>query len=540
MKKLLKVIFSRKIVIFLLLLLQIGVFGAGVFFLNEMWRYAYFFFNALSIAAVIYILNTNENPAYKNAWILPITVIPLFGIAAYVYTKFQPGRRKLKQSFREQHTHGKRLLYEDRDTRLELEDYYPEFSGLSKYLKEQGCPIYKAKTVEYFDTGETFFEKFKTDLKSAEKFILIEFFIVDVGSVFDETFEILKECAKRGVSVKFMYDGMGSQIILPSHFERRISAVENIECRVFNPMRPLVSTIQNNRDHRKIVVIDGEIAYTGGVNLADEYMNRKVLYGHWKDNAIRFTGEAVWSFTVAFFELWNVAPMDAKRRFEFITPDTLEFKVKIKKRFTLKKLSPIIFKTDEIVKYRKHLAGDKGFIIPYNDSPQDNENVGESVYLEIINRADSYVFITSPYLVIDHEMYSALTFAAKRGVDIRLLLPKIPDKPYMQYIARSFYRSLINAGVRIFEYTPGFIHAKTFISDSNIATVGSVNLDYRSLFLHYECGCVLIGSKEIKKIRADFINTLEVSQEITIQTIQNFNPVKELIGIILKVFAPLL
>jgi cardiolipin synthase len=421
----------------------------------------------------------------------------------------------------------------DEEAKTDLADFFPEFTGLSKYLEDMNCPVYKCRTLEYFPIGEDFFEPFKADLKRAKKFILIEFFIFDLGSVLDEVLEILRQKSDEGVTIKVMYDGMGSQIILPPHYERRIAAMsgrDNIQCRVFNPIRPLVSTIQNNRDHRIIVVIDGEIAYTGGVNLADEYMNRKRIYGKWKDSAVRFTGEGVWSFTVAFFELWNIAPMDAKRRFDFITPDVWSFHSSAKISYRIKssakqnKSRKKFSVSGKFSKPHVHVSlKESGFIIPYTDSPQDDENVGQAVYLDIINRADSYVYITTPYLVLDHEMFTALTLAAKRGTDVRIILPKIQDKIYMQFIARSYYKSLIRSGVKIYEYTPGFIHAKSFVSDNIVATVGSVNLDYRSLFLHYECGVLILGNSEIKKIRDDFLETVSESEPITLDCVKNYS-----------------
>lgn len=321
--------------------------------------------------------------------------------------------------------------------------------------------------------------------------------------------EILKQKAAEGVKVRIIYDDMGCFLLLPQNYPAQLKKY-GIDCVLFNPFMPMLTAMQNNRDHRKIAVIDGKTAFTGGINLADEYINAIDKHGHWRDSAIMIKGKAAWSFTLMFLQMWELCK-----------------------------------KTDEdySVYYPWNdepcSVPNDGFVQPYSDSPMDTENVGEHVYLQMINNAKDYVYINTPYLIVDDSMISALSLAAKSGVDVRIVTPHKWDKWIVHKATRSYYYELIKAGVKIYEYTDGFNHSKTFVSDDTTATVGTINMDFRSLYLHFECGVWLCGSKAVKDIKEDFLSTLEVCQQITEDDCSK-NPFVRLLQQILRLFAPLM
>lgn len=348
----------------------------------------------------------------------------------------------------------------------------PQVAALAHYMHRSGChPVCNRTAVTYFPLGEDKFEEMLRQLEAAEHFIFMEYFIVDEGLMWGKVLEILARKAKEGVDVRVMYDGSCEFALLPRDYPRRLKALE-IKCKVFAPVSPFVSTHYNYRDHRKILVIDGHTAFNGGVNLADEYINEKKKFGHWKDVAVMVKGEAVKSFTLMFLQMWGITE-----------------------------------KEDETVRFLSYPAlpqEAKGFVIPYGDCPLDNDKLGERVYMDILNRAVQYVHIMTPYLILDGEMETALKFAAEKGVEVALLLPGIPDKVIPYALAKTHYASLIASGVKIYEYTPGFVHAKAFVSDAREAVVGTINLDYRSLYHHFECAAYLYNTDCIAKIEEDF------------------------------------
>ena len=391
--------------------------------------------------------------------------------------------------------------------RLRTED--PSLHSLAVYTDSHGgFPIYDNTVVRYFPEGADMYASLLEELEKAEDFIFMEFFIINEGEVWDSVLDVLRRKAKQGVDVRLLYDGTCAIFRLPYHYPQKLEEM-GIACKMFSPIRPLVSTYYNNRDHRKIVVVDGRTAFTGGVNLADEYVNRIERFGHWKDTGVMLRGDAVRSFTLMFLQMWQV------------TEPALEFR-----RYL------------EVPMERQPDA--RGYVLPYGDSPFDNERVGESVYLDIINRASRYVYIMTPYLIIDGEMTTALTFAAKRGVDVRIILPHIPDKKFAFALAYTHYRELISAGVSIYEYTPGFVHAKVFLSDDSKAVVGSINLDYRSLYLHFECAAYLKDVPAIDDIRRDMLDTLAQSQQVTEESLARVPWTRKALGFFLKLFAPLM
>ena len=345
-------------------------------------------------------------------------------------------------------------------------------------------------------------------LESAQHFIFMEYFIIDEGLMWGRILEILAKKASQGVDVRIMYDGACEFALLPHDYPKRLKAL-GIKCKMFAPVSPFVSTHYNYRDHRKILVIDGHTAFNGGINLADEYINEKKKFGHWKDTAIMLKGDAVRSFTLMFLQMWGI---DERK------DETAQF------------LSYPSFPADH--------AG--GYVIPYGDCPLDNDKVGERVYMDILNRSLEYVHIMSPYLILDGETETALKFAAERGVEVVLILPGIPDKSIPYALAKTHYASLLESGVRIFEYTPGFVHAKVFVSDSREAIVGTINLDYRSLYHHFECATYLYGVDCVTQIEAVFQATLAKCRQVSMETVRKEKWHVKLTGYFMKAVAPLM
>ena len=472
-------IINRATVTILLVALQIAwllwafwAFTTGRVWLNGMLK-------ALSIVIVLYLVRKDENSAYKIGWIALIGFLPLLGGALYLaFGNKAPAKRLRTRMQKVEQAHLTDLTQQEAQT--EMLDRPSQ--NLSRYVQTYGpYPAWKNTAAEYFACGEAMYPKLLEDLEKAEKFIFLEFFIVSTGIMWDGVETILKRKAAQGVDVRLIYDDFGSLLGLPTDFVVRMER-SRIHCIPFNPVVPLVSLVMNHRDHRKIVVIDGNVAYTGGVNLADEYINAEPRFGYWKDAAIRLEGAAVWNFTVVFLNCWNAfRPQESD--------------------YTLFAPTRLPEQSDGVVQ-------------PYSDSPLDEEPLAETVYLDILSQAQRYVYIYTPYLAVGEEMLDALKNAAKRGVDVRLILPGIPDKKLVFRLSRSYYVPLIRAGVRIYEYTPGFLHAKCYVSDDRVAVVGSINMDYRSLFLHFECGALLFYNSQVIALRDDVQKTLNQCREV--------------------------
>ncbi len=505
---LLRIVFSRTMIIVALLLVNfLLVFS----FMFDLFQGLPILFGSMVVFTAImelFVLNTREDPTVKLSWCVIIAVLPLFGAFLYFFVRFDPGHRAHKHlvnssiqaslPYGEQHS----ALSE----KIRQED--PELYNLTQYLSRQGhFPVYRNTSATYFPLGEDMFREMLIQLEKAENFIFMEYFLVARGQMWDSILEILQRKAQQGVEVRVMYDGMCAFVNLPYDYPKELEKM-GIRCKMFSPVRPFVSTHYNNRDHRKITVIDGHTAFTGGINLEDCYINREVRYGHWKDTAVMVQGEAAQGFTRMFLQLWNATE---KQR---------------------------IFKP--YLALPENLPEARGYVIPYGDSPTDAEQIGEMVYLHILNQARRYVYIMTPYLILDDKMVTALQFAAQRGVDVRIVLPHIPDKQSAFLLAKTHYRELIGAGVRIYEYTPGFVHAKVFLSDDICGVVGTINLDYRSLYHHFECGAYLHKVDALADIKADFADTMEKSQEITMAEVKKQSLLTRLSGKLLKIAAPLM
>ena len=475
------VIFGRTGIIILLILLQFGFLIAGYTYLQGKMYFIDSVVKAGAVILVIYLTNNRSNPAFKMVWMTIMLVAPVFGVLLYIFVEFQVGVRWLNARLEHMHETTKKHWTQDEAVQEQLKEEDSEVASLAHYVCEYGgFPAYENTGVKYFSCGEDKIEELIRQLEKAEKFIFMEYFIVAKGYVWDRVLEVLKRKAAEGVEVRFMYDGTCTVSLLPPNYPKKLEQ-EGIACRVFSPIRPALSTHQNNRDHRKIVVIDGKVAFTGGINLADEYVNRKIRFGHWKDTAIMLEGDAVRSFTLMFLEMWNVAKSEKVEEFD-----------------------PYL---DVIYEREKHSG--EGFVIPYGDSPIDGEHVGKMVYMDILNTSKRYVHIMTPYLILDNEMMTALKFAAKRGVEVIIIMPHVPDKWYAFVLAKTYYNELLDAGVQIYEYTPGFVHAKVFTSDDRKAVVGTINMDYRSLYLHFECAAFLYENSEIPAVENDFQETLK-------------------------------
>ncbi|MGO3733117.1 MAG: cardiolipin synthase [Vagococcus sp.] len=510
MKKLLKIISNRAIIIGLLILIQLGLLFAIIFRFNDYFVYFYTVYIIVSIAVIVKIVNNRSNPAYKIAWIIPIMLIPIFGTVIYLvfgrvrFTKKDKRKMAIIQE-------KEKLANQTLSSNIQLDDGNMDAMIQSAYLTKFGeGALFQHTTSEYYPLGEDALSGMLEELEKAEKYIFMEYFIVQEGVMWDSILEVLAKKAKEGLDVRFIYDDFGCLYTLPYRYYRQLEKL-GIKCCVFNPFIPVLSPIFNNRNHRKITVIDGKVAFTGGINLADEYINKDIRFGHWKDNAIKVEGDAAWGFTLMFLSLWNFINKEES--------DILDYKPCVE---------------DE------RMLGTQGYYQPYVDSPFDTETVGINVYLNLINRAKKYVYITTPYLIIDNLLMEALCTAAKGGVDIRIITPHIPDKWYVHTVTKSNYSQLIEAGVKIYEYTPGFIHSKTFVVDDLYATVGTVNLDYRSLFLHFECGVWMYKTTAVQDVYEDHIQTEAKSQLITLEESEDIKWLTRVLRAILGVFSPLM
>ena len=464
----------------------------------------------ISFCASIYIISKKDKGAYKLTWVFMILLFPIFGGLFYIMFNFQLTYKRYAKIAGKCERKVRSLYNKTGSDYCEAEDNIPEYMPQIDYLQNYaGFPIYTNTQTKYLSPGEVKFEYLVEELKKAEKYIFLEYFIVQEGKMWNTILEILKEKAKQGVLVRLIYDDMGCFFLLPKNYRKQLQEY-GIECVVFNPFRPFLSTVQNNRDHRKIAVIDGKVAFTGGINLADEYINAYEKHGHWKDASVMLKGKAAWSFTLIFLQMWELCTGKNEDYAKYYPWQT----------------EPCLIESD-------------GFVQPYSDSPMDKDNVGEHVYLQIINNAKKYVYINTPYLIIDDSMVSALCLAAKSGVDVRIVTPHKWDKWWVHMTTRSYYRELIKAGVKIYEYTKGFIHSKTFVSDDRVATVGTTNLDFRSLYLHFECGVRMYDSCAVSEVKEDFLQTLEICHIIKLEDCKASIPMR-IFQDIMRIFAPLM
>lgn len=509
-RKVVQKLFSRLFVVALGIIIQVVWLFMVLYQFSAQHTFANVVVTALGMITAFYVISRPGNSAAKLAWTVVLLIVPVFGITIY----FVFGRPDLTKSTSEAmeavNSRIEAHLKQDADVLKHEKETDIHVLRQSEYiLRKARFPVYEHTQTKYYPCGEEMFEDMLAAIGQAERFIFLEYFIVSPGVMFDRLIEALERKVKQGVDVRLMYDDIGCVATLPVDFVRRMEKI-GIRCAVFNRFRPILSIVMNNRDHRKILVVDGIWGFTGGINIADEYINEKVRFGYWKDTGIRLKGEAVWNFTAMFLEMWDY----------------------------------IRHEEDDCEKYRRRMpelaAQEHGFVQPYGDTPLDRENVGENVYLNMITRAKDYVYIYTPYLIIDHEMQTALCNAAKSGVDVRLVTPGIPDKKIIFLMTRSNYKLLLESGIKIYEYTPGFIHAKCFLCDDETAAVGSINLDYRSLYLHFECGVWMYRSEAVLQLKKDMEQTFACSHQILKEEWKEPNFFVWVVQTVLKLFAPLL
>lgn len=496
---------TRIIVSAFLLLVQLGFLFFVLFNITAKSVQIYFLSIIAGIITVIYIVNRRGNPNHKIAWIIFILLFPILGISVFLLWGGGRVMPHIRKKMMRCESHYLKYLNNDSKVYERLRYYDMIHSRQADYLSgESGYPLYDNTSAEYLSPGEVFLPRFLEELSKAEKYIYIEFFILAEGEMWDQVHSILKEKASQGVEIKIMFDDFGSIKRQHKDFIKKLKA-EGIEVSAFNPIKPSMNIFMNNRNHRKIVVIDGKVAITGGLNIGDEYINRLERFGYWLDCAVIIKGKAVKSFLAMFCSMWE-------------------------------------FNTNEQIDIESHIIDcpveDDGFVLPYCDDPLNGKNPAEGIYLQILNSAQKYVYIVSPYLIIDNTMISTLRLAAKSGIDIKIITPHIPDKWYVHPVTQYNYLELLEAGIKIYEYTPGFIHSKLFISDDKIATVGTINMDYRSFIFHFECGAWLCDNSTVLDIRDHFISILSQSKEITAEE-WKIRPLKtKLKQALLHVFAP--
>ncbi len=494
----------------LIILIQVVWIVALLMRLSEALPAINYILRILSLIAIFHVIKSDIDPSYKVSWILCIAFLPLFGGLMYVLFSNKRPAKPVRDKLNIQ-LEKTREYY---STRRSIVSWIPDDDigarGLFRYLEDHsGYKAYCDTKTEYFPVGEDMYKCLIEELEKAEDYIFLEYFIINLGQMWDSVLDILKRKVEQGVDVRVIYDDVGCADYLPANYCQTLHSL-GIKAMAFNKFVPLVSVIMNNRDHRKITVIDGKVGFIGGINISDEYINRKVRFGHWKDTGLMFKGTGVEDLTVMFLEMWNA--------FEENDGGYADF-------------SPS--------EYTERGGSEDGFVLSFSDSPLDDENISENVYTNILYQARKYVYITTPYLAIDSSMQNALCCAAKRGVDVRLITPGIPDKKMVFRLTRSYYAALIRAGVKIYEYSPGFVHAKSYVCDDKLGVVGTINMDYRSLYLHFECGTLMYENPAVLKLRDDDLATMEKCRKIELSDCRT-SFFGELIDRLLRVVAPLL
>ncbi len=511
-KGIISMVFSRFGIVLVLLALQILVLLGLFLKFSQLAPHYYIISAVFYIFMITVIVNSDHDASSKITWLTIMAFLPIFGALLYIYTTVDIGHRILKKRVTHILKNTKNKITQDKSVIDKVEEICPDVADLNYYLNKSGrFPLYENTDVTYYPIGEKMFQSMLVELDKAKDFIFMEYFIVDDGYMWDNILEVLIKKANEGVDVRVMYDGTCEFALLPRTYPSSLEKL-GIHCKVFSPVSPFISTHYNYRDHRKIMVIDGKTAYNGGINMADEYINYTHKYGHFKDVGVMLKGDAVDSFTLMFLQMWSV--------------------------------------NERHCDFSKYLnVGDSpsaggyfsnGFVMPFGDCPLDEYDVGKSVYMDILNRAKDYVYIMTPYMIMDGELENSLTFSAERGVDVRIILPHISDSFVAQALAKTHYKKLLDAGVKVYEYTPGFVHAKVFVSDDVKSVVGSINMDYRSLYHHFECATYMYGTRCIEDIKSDYKDTLAKCQQVTYESIKNDKWYIKLIGKVLKFVAPLI
>lgn len=496
-----------------LIILLIGLMFQIIFIMfiygatNTLVNYASIIFEIIKFVSIIYIIYKPVNESYKIIWIILLMFAPVLGFTAYMLWGNNSLPKKLKKKIKYERKKAKQILKTNEDIyeTIKSEERKKEAKHL---LNISDYPIYYNENIKYFDIGDTYFENLKKDLINAKKYILLEFFIISDGKMWQEIYEILKQKSKENIKIYFIYDSLGSLLKKPKKLKKQLEEI-NINYLSYNPLTPFIRSYINYRDHRKIVVIDGLVAYTGGINIGDEYINVKSRLGHWKDCGVRITGESIKNFIVIFFKLWNLNSKQQVNYKKYI--DDIE----------VKKIND-------------------GYIIPFSDNPLNKRNPSENTYINIINNSKKYIYIMTPYLILDRETNQALINASLSGIDVRIMTPFIPDKKLVNACTKSFYGELLNAGIKIYEYKPGFIHSKIIVSDDEVAYIGTANFDYRSFYLNYECGVWIYNTKTELEIKKDFMKSQEKCEEIKLEEWEKRKIDVKILEALLRLISPLL
>ena len=506
MRKILKFLVSRTFSVAILIIIQVCILINVFYLLNIKSETLNLIFTLISYIIVLVIINRNDNPSYKLVWSILILIFPFIGGVFYLLF----GAKKMPKALFNSAIKSKIILDNDSLDKNHLAIIKKENPSIAKVFRYiENCahyPIYDNSRIEYLSDGNVFLKSLLETLKSAQNTIYIEYFIIAKGYMWDQILEILIAKANDGVDVKIIFDDAGSIGRIDDHYDKYLAKF-NIKCVIFNRLKPQLIIQMNNRDHRKITVVDNKVAYMGGINIADEYINRLKRFGYWKDTAIKIEGEAVYSCSIMFIQFYN-----------FLSKDKINYNL-----------------------LKKHVFNfNDGLVLPFSDSPTDDEQIGLNTHLMLINSATKYIYIETPYLIIDYKLQKALCLAAKSGVDVKIVLPFIPDKWYVHIMSKYNYSLLVNSGVKIYEYKPGFIHSKIVIVDDIVGMCGSINMDYRSYYLHFECATLFYKSKAIVEMKKDFINIINDSIEIDDVQIKNVGIFTRIIGALLNLFSPML
>ena len=511
MRKLCRMIFSRYAISAIVILLELALIALLGFRAYEYSVYALVLFNVVDIAVIITLINRNANPEYKVSWLVVVMLLPPFGAVLYALfysRKLSKREAERMEIIREEITRGTASETEDALSAIKETDALAYGKMRTVLSDDPLARVFTGTESRFYSEGAVMFEDMLRDIAAAEKYVFLEYFIIDEGEMWDRLHTALLGKVREGVEVRVLYDDIGSMKTLPQSFVRTLNS-EGIECCRFGKVTPKISNVHNNRDHRKIAVIDGRIAYTGGMNIADEYINKRARFGHWKDGGVRLFGRAAEGFLSLFVSLWDLSCTGS---------------------------------TDiEAYRCKEIFTGDGGFYLTFGTGPMPvyKRPVGKRVLLDVINQAERYVYITTPYLIIDYELTESLVAAARRGVDVRIITPGVADKRLVKVMTKSAYPYLIEAGVSIYEYTPGFIHEKTVVSDDKYALIGTINLDYRSLVHHFEDAVLIYGSETVITAKNEYLKTVSVSERCALG--RSKLTFKELvIRNLIRIFAPLL
>lgn len=503
---------------------RLAVFSAVAIFIQAIWLYQLFFrlneqfawlsalTEAIAVLTVLFIYGKRINSSMKLPWIMLILAFPFLGIFLYAMIGWNRANRSMKKRYEEIDAVLLPLLPENEAEIKAIAERDPGVAGQCRYIRDFAkYPVYQNTAVEFYPDAADGLAGQLEELKKAERFIFMEYHAIEDSTAIEPLLVVLKERVNAGVEVRLFYDYVGSMGFVGNSFAKKVAAC-GIQCRVFNPILPILNLFMNHRDHRKITVIDGKVGFVGGYNLADEYFHVTQPFGHWLDTGVKLSGEAVKSLTVTFLENWNAIRGGDQADADFG-----------------KYLPPA-----------PDLPETRGFVQPYADSPMDDERVGENVYINVLRNAREYAWFITPYLIITDEMNHAFAMAAKSGVDVRIITPGIPDKKMIYSVTRSYYAGLVRNGVRVFEYTPGFCHAKQCVSDDKLCTCGTINLDFRSLYHHFENGVLLYDCVAVGEMKRQFEGLFPQCREVTDQYSSGRSGFLRFRQLILRLFAPLM